>query len=89
MESEKFRRIAGHWLTGVAVVTSMAKDEHPVGLTMSAVTSLSLDPAQFLICIDNRSETLPVIAESGNFCINYLRDDQEEIASSFAQRGDP
>ena len=49
MELEKFRKLASHWLTGVSVVTTLDQNGMPMGMTMSAVTSLSLDPPQFLI----------------------------------------
>ncbi|MCU1334455.1 MAG: hypothetical protein JWO19_36 [Bryobacterales bacterium] len=87
MHPEIFRKVAGHWLSGVSVVTSWDKDGKPVGMTMSAVTSLSLEPPQFLICVDNRAQTLPAIIASGSFCINYLRQDQEHLAAAFARRG--
>ena len=58
MQPEIFRKLAGHWLTGVSVVTTVDQHGKPVGMTMSAVTSLSLDPPQFLICVDNRARTL-------------------------------
>ena len=86
MNPDKFRQIAGHWLTGVAVVTTVDGDGHPAGLTMNAVTSLSLNPPQFLICIDKRSPTLAAISAKGVFCINYLRHDQQAVAVAFASR---
>ena len=86
MHPDQFRRIASHWLTGVTVVTALNPKGEPFGLTMNAVTSLSLDPPQFLICVDKRSETLAAIAASGNFCINYLGEDQEHIAVAFSRR---
>jgi flavin reductase (DIM6/NTAB) family NADH-FMN oxidoreductase RutF len=46
MQPEMFRKLAGHWLTGVSVVTTLDQDGKPVGMTMSAVTSLSLAPPQ-------------------------------------------
>ncbi|HEY2842436.1 MAG TPA: flavin reductase family protein [Bryobacteraceae bacterium] len=85
---DKFRQIASHWLSGVAVVTSIGADGKPVGMTMSAVTSLSLEPMQFLICVDNRARTLAAISSSRSFCINYLREDQEPVAVAFARSGD-
>jgi flavin reductase (DIM6/NTAB) family NADH-FMN oxidoreductase RutF len=88
MQHEMFRKLAGHWLTGVSVVTTLDQDGKPVGMTMSAVTSLSLNPPQFLICVDNRARTLAAIVASGHFCINYLRQDQESLASAFARRGE-
>jgi len=87
MQPDQFRHIAGQWLTGVAVVTSIETSGEPCGMTMSAVTSLSLEPPQFLICIDQRARTLGAIKNSGSFCINYLRDDQRDLAISFARPG--
>jgi flavin reductase (DIM6/NTAB) family NADH-FMN oxidoreductase RutF len=87
MQPDQFRQIAGQWLTGVAVVTSMESPSGPCGMTMSAVTSLSLTPPQFLICIDQRARTMGAIRNSGSFCINYLRDDQRDLAVSFSRAG--
>jgi flavin reductase (DIM6/NTAB) family NADH-FMN oxidoreductase RutF len=88
LSPDKFRQIASHWLSGVAVVTSVAADGKLVGMTMSAVMSLSLEPPQFLICVDNRAKTLAAISASRSFCINYLREDQEQVAQAFARSGD-
>jgi flavin reductase (DIM6/NTAB) family NADH-FMN oxidoreductase RutF len=89
MDPTLFRSIAGHWLSGVAVVTAMdTAIGLPCGMTMSAVTSLSLEPPQFLICIDHRARTLRSIQTSGHFCINYLNEDQELIAAAFSQPSD-
>jgi len=88
MQPEIFRKLAGHWLTGVSVVTTLDQNGVPVGMTMNAVTSLSLDPPRFLICVDNRAKTLAAIVARGHFCINYLRQDQENLASAFARRGE-
>src|SRR5205085_10398191 len=73
---------------GVAAVSSVAPDGKPVGMTMRAVMWLSLAPPQFLACIDNRAKTLAAISYSRSFCINYLREDQEQIAVAFARSGD-
>ena len=88
MQPEIFRKLAGHWLTGVSVVTTLDPNGLPVGMTMSAVTSLSLEPPRFLICVDNRARTLAAIVASGHFCINYLRQDQEHLSTAFARRGE-
>ena len=81
-----FRRVASHWATGVAVVTTVDGEGRPFGLTMSAVTSLSLSPMQFLICVDERSESLAPMLTSGFFCINLLASGQEEISRRFANK---
>jgi flavin reductase (DIM6/NTAB) family NADH-FMN oxidoreductase RutF len=88
MQPDQFRQIAGQWLTGIAVVTAMESSTEPCGMTMNAVTSLSLDPPQFLLCLDRRARTMAAIQNSGSFCINYLREDQKAIAISFSRPGD-
>ncbi len=87
MDPAQFKLIARHWLTGVGVVTAVV-DERPYGVTMSALTPLSLAPAQFLICLDHHSDTLAAIKQCGAFCINYLAEEQTRLASAFAKKGD-
>ena len=88
MQPDQFRQIAGQWLTGVAVVTSMESTGEPCGMTMSSVTSLSLDPPMFLICMDQRARSLAAIQHSGSVCINYLGESQRDIAVSFSRPGE-
>jgi flavin reductase (DIM6/NTAB) family NADH-FMN oxidoreductase RutF len=82
-----FKQIASHWLTGVSVVTSTAEDGELCGMTMSAVTSLSLDPPQFLCCMDKRAKTLAAIAHSKAFCIHILSEHQRDLSNHFARPG--
>lgn len=84
--AEDFKRAAGHWTTGVAVITAFDAADRPQGLTMSAVTSLSLDPMLFLICIDLRSSTLPAINHSRCFTINILAEHQATLCGHFASK---
>lgn len=67
------------------MVTSLDQAGAPVGMTMSAVTSLSLDPPEFLVCMDRRTVTLKAIRASRVFCINVLSEDQMAISNLFAQ----
>jgi 3-hydroxy-9,10-secoandrosta-1,3,5(10)-triene-9,17-dione monooxygenase reductase component len=81
---EQFKLAAGHWASGVAIITAADSADRPFGLTMSAVTSLSLDPMQFLIAVDKRSTSLPAIRETRRFCINFLTAAQRDVAIRFA-----
>ena len=87
MDTAQFKNIARHWLTGVSVVTAAIEDQ-PFGITLSALAPLSLAPSQFLICIDSKSGTLAAIEYCGAFCINVLAEQQTDLATRFAQRGD-
>lgn len=81
-----FKTVSSHWPSGVAVVTTVARDGSLHGLTMSAVIALSLDPMQFLISVDKSANTLPVLKEAGRFCINFLSQAQREICMLFASK---
>ncbi len=85
---DTFRKACGHWTTGVAIVTTIDVDGKPYGLTMNAVTSLSLTPPLFLICVDNRSDTLEPLRRSGVFCINVLAQGQQDLCMAFAKKGE-
>ena len=84
IEAPEFRRILGHWPTGVAVVAARAADGRPRGLTANAITSLSLDPPLVLVCVDRAAETHAGIIESGAFAISILPDGAEDLARRFA-----
>ncbi len=56
----------------------------PVGLTVSAVTSVSAEPPILAICLDVRSRTLPIVVRAGRFAVNFLRGDRAELAARFA-----
>ena len=87
MDGDAFRSIAGQWLTGVAIVTSRNAAGAPVGLTMSAMTPLSLAPPMFLICLDLASGTLLAIEASKSFAINFIGRDGAAVCKSFARKG--
>jgi flavin reductase len=82
------RKFAGQFPTGVAVVTTREPDGKCHGITISALTSLSLDPPLFLICLSKASNTLAAINNSGHFCINILASDQVSISRTFASKSD-
>jgi flavin reductase (DIM6/NTAB) family NADH-FMN oxidoreductase RutF len=82
--SDEFRRVLGHFATGVTIVTTCDADARPSGLTVSAFASLSLDPPLVLVCIDHKSQTYPALCESGRFAINVLALGQETISRRFA-----
>lgn len=81
-----FRKACGYWASGVSIITAADTDGKLYGLTMNAVTSLSLVPPLFLICVDNRSDTLGAIRRSGAFCINVLREGQQDLSNAFAKK---
>lgn len=85
IDSAEYRRIFGHWATGVAIVTARAGAAAPVGLTVNAVSSLSLRPPLAIVCIDRASDSHDIIRDASAFAINILADGGERIARRFAE----
>lgn len=86
VSATELRAFAGHFATGVAVVTTAHPDGALHGLTLNAVTSLSLDPPLYLVCLDHRSNTLKALKESGHFAVHFLDRSQSEISRVFASK---
>lgn len=81
-QKDRFREAIALFATGVTVVTT--KTEEPVGMTASAVCSLSLDPLQLLVCVSTRLPTHAALMKSGRFAVNVLGEGQESLAKRFA-----
>ncbi|MEZ7002103.1 flavin reductase [Streptomyces sp. AD55] len=78
-----FRHVIGHFASGVAVITTREGGvDH--GMTVSAVSSLSLDPPMLLICAHTKAPTHAALHRAGVFCVNVLGEHQEHLASQFA-----
>jgi 3-hydroxy-9,10-secoandrosta-1,3,5(10)-triene-9,17-dione monooxygenase reductase component len=78
----EFRQVLGHFATGLSVLTAPG----PVGMTVQALMSLSLDPPLIAIGIGRRSRAWPSVRRAGVFCVNLLTADQEELAWRFGLR---
>ena len=56
------------------------------GMTVSSFTSVSLDPAQVLVSLQQNTRTHDLIMRSRAFGINILNESQQEISDRFAGR---
>jgi flavin reductase (DIM6/NTAB) family NADH-FMN oxidoreductase RutF len=84
VEKAEFRRALGHFAAGVTVVTAKFDDARLAGITVTAFTSVSLEPPLVLICIDKRSRMHDKLQVGGNFAVNMLAQDQEFVSRRFA-----
>ncbi len=53
-DSKFLRKTLGKYSTGVTVVTSIDNNGNPIGMTVNSFTSVSLQPALVLWCIDKK-----------------------------------
>jgi flavin reductase (DIM6/NTAB) family NADH-FMN oxidoreductase RutF len=72
---------------GVVVVTARHEDGRPLGATVSAVASLSLEPPLVLVCLARASETCGALRAGAEFLVHVLREGQEHIARALARKG--
>ena len=56
------------------------------GFTATAVCSVSDQPATLLVCLNRRSNSGPLLAQNGVFCVNTLGADGQALADVFAGR---
>jgi len=85
VSEETFRRVMGHFATGVTVVASRGPEGEPVGLTVNAFSSVSLDPPMVLICIHEGADAHDPLLEAGHFGVSFLKTDQSELAFRFSR----
>jgi flavin reductase (DIM6/NTAB) family NADH-FMN oxidoreductase RutF len=85
IDSSIYRAALGRFASGVTVVTARDDDGRDVGMTVSAFSSLSLEPPLVLLCIDHNASVAPVLAHCEIFAVNILRNDQEPLSRRFAE----
>lgn len=82
----EFRQAMRRPANAVAIIATGAPGAR-VGLTMTAVCSLSDSPPSMLICVYRESAALEPIRSNGSFSVNFLGTDQADLAAVFAGRG--
>jgi flavin reductase (DIM6/NTAB) family NADH-FMN oxidoreductase RutF/ubiquinone/menaquinone biosynthesis C-methylase UbiE len=82
----EFRKVLGHFATGVTVVTTSHEGEAHA-MTVSSFASVSLEPPLVMFCADKRARTNQMIQASGIFAVNILREAQRPISDLFAGKG--
>lgn len=84
VDGASFRDVMASLPTAVSVVTAIDPDGAPRGLTCSAVCSVSADPPQVLVCINQRNGSLAAIRHSGAFVVNVLGSTSAGLSDQFA-----
>jgi len=83
INNQEFKDTLKLWASGVSVVTAnSAKGEQ--GMTVTSFASVSMDPPQILVCINDTAETGTAILESKKFAVNILTTAQEQVSNQFA-----
>ncbi|HEV8488913.1 MAG TPA: flavin reductase family protein [Candidatus Limnocylindrales bacterium] len=78
-----FRTVMGHFVTGVTVVTAL-DGERPQGITVNALSSVSLEPPLVMVALDRRRFITPTVRAAGRFAVNILAETQQALSDCFA-----
>ena len=83
MEKASFRYAMGHFDSGVTVMT-VGPPGRLHGMTVSAFTSVSLDPLLILVCVEHSTLMHRRLSEQAAFAINILSERAEATSRFFA-----
>jgi flavin reductase (DIM6/NTAB) family NADH-FMN oxidoreductase RutF len=71
--------------TGVAVLTTRARDGEPHGLTINSFSSISLNPPLVMVAVALDCTALKHFEDSGFYAVNILRESQRDLSIRFAE----
>jgi flavin reductase (DIM6/NTAB) family NADH-FMN oxidoreductase RutF len=84
VSTEDFKKALQLWASGVTVVTTQSEKFGTQGMTVTAFSSVSANPPQILVCINDSADTGDGIEESRCFAVNVLSADQQDISNQFS-----
>ena len=85
VDQAAFRRATGQFASGIVVLTTAAGH----AMTVSAFTSVSLEPPLVLFCAEKIARFHDAVLEAGSWAVSILADDAEKTARWLAIRGRP
>src|SRR6201747_175763 len=85
IDPRDFRNALGTFATGVTIITAMAADGKPYGLTCNSFASVSLNPPLVLWSLGMFSNGLSTFQNASHFVVNILGESQQELANKFAK----
>ena len=84
VDPAQFRQLLGRFATGVTVLTTRDARGRPIGMTASAVASVSLEPPLLLVAVSRTNDMHAALQAAAHFILNVLAADQEAISRRFA-----
>jgi flavin reductase (DIM6/NTAB) family NADH-FMN oxidoreductase RutF len=88
LDQDAFRAVLGRFASGVTIVTVRGGNGRDYGMTVSAFSSVSLEPPLVMVCIGEDSSLKPMIAEATHYGVSILASDQEPLSRRFAAHGE-
>lgn len=83
-EEADIRPLMAAFPTGVSIVTALADDGRPWGMTCTSLCSVSLRPPILLVCLRCGSPTLRAVLTGRVFAVNLVHDKGQRSAEIFS-----
>ncbi|MBI3789541.1 MAG: flavin reductase family protein [Gemmatimonadetes bacterium] len=84
LDPDDFRALLGRFASGVTVVTTVDAAGHDHGMTVSAFSSVSLDPPLVMVCIARDASAFAAFERANAIVVNILAAEQEALSRRFA-----
>jgi flavin reductase (DIM6/NTAB) family NADH-FMN oxidoreductase RutF len=85
IDPRDFRHALGTYATGVTIITAVAADGTPYGLTCNSFASVSLNPPLVLWSLGLSSQGLSIFQDASHFTVHVLGASQQALANRFAR----
>lgn len=84
VDVSQFKSALKLWASGVTVVTAQSEQQGLKGMTATSFSSVSVDPPQILVCLNQNTDTGAVVLEQKQFAVNILSTEQQNVSNEFA-----
>ncbi len=84
IDASEFKNALKLWASGVTVVTAQSESQGLKGMTATSFSSVSMEPPQILVCLNQATDTGAVVLEQQQFAVNILSAEQQEVSNQFA-----
>lgn len=82
-------RAAMRRLASTVTIVTASDENRRHGMTMTAVSSLSMDPPSMIVCVNQSTFLHDILFSGKRFCVNVLRHDQTEVSAAFSGAATP
>ena len=78
---DNFRKAMRSYVYSVSILSNVSESKEYHAITVSSVTSVSIDPPSILVCINKTAGIHDSIKLGSKYCINLLTKDHEELSN--------
>ena len=86
VSEDEYKHAMRRVVSPVAVITAQSGSQRN-GLTATAICSVTTAPPTIMVCVNLRATVLSLIRDSGAFAVNFLSEQQSDLARAFSTHG--